>query len=70
MTKSYANVLEVMKRVKDIDFDTLTVLTGEHVTFIPEEVLTRHSYIDIVTSFEAEYILKDIANGLPYTEIL
>ncbi len=70
VTKSYATMLEVMKRVKYNRANTLTILTGEHVTFIPEEVLMRHTYIDIVTSFEAEYTMKDIANGMPYTEIL
>jgi hypothetical protein len=59
-----------MKRVKNNARDVLTILTGEHVTFIPEEVLIRHPYIDIVTSFEAEYIVRDIADDKEYAEIL
>lgn len=70
VTKSYANILEVMKRVKYNNKNTLTILTWEHVTFISEEVLTRHPYIDVVTIFESEYIVRDIANEKNYSDIL
>lgn len=69
ITKSYANFLEAMKKIKKIDNKILTVAIWEHVTFIHKEVLERHNYIDIVAKYEADITVADICNWVNIEEI-
>ena len=70
MTKTFAEGIVVAETCKEALPDVPIVMGGPHVTFKPEETLERHRQIDLVTVYEAEYSIPELANALEKGESL
>ena len=60
LTHEYPAAQWVLKKVKEIDKNVRTVIGGQHVTWLAEEVLTESPYIDVVAKGEGEIIILDL----------
>ncbi len=62
--------IETARRIKQQKPQTVTVLTGPHVTMLPEESLRQaEGAVDIVCRGEFDYTVVDIAAGTPWDQI-
>jgi len=69
-TPSIYNDINYARRAKEIS-GCKTVLVGAHASAVPEDTLEKGGKaIDIIARGEADYTLRDIANGLPSKDIL
>ena len=75
LTHEYPAAQWVLKKVKEIDKNVTTVIGGQHVTWLAEDVLNESSYIDVVAIGEGESIILDLlkkefkdVNGIAYRE--
>ncbi len=61
---------ETARRIKAQKPSTVTVLTGPHVTILPEETLKFASgAVDIVCRGEFDYAVKELAEGWPWEKV-
>ncbi len=61
VTMSFNNAIEVLKDVKALDPDILTVMGGPHVTFCARDTLKAFSCVDIIALGEGEETIVDLA---------
>jgi hopanoid biosynthesis associated radical SAM protein HpnJ len=62
--------IETARRIKEIKPSIVTVLTGPHVTILPEESLRAgKGAIDIVCRGEFDYSTKELCEGRPWNTI-
>lgn len=64
VAQSYAQALEIARFVKAWCEDVPIVMGGPHITFLPEEALQRHPYIDYIVLFDGEASMLQLANAL------
>lgn len=69
VTLNYPAASAILKDVKKIDDNIITVFGGPHVTFTAEQTLTEEPWVDIVSRGESDYTLVDIVNGMPLREV-
>ncbi len=55
--------LDLAKRVKKIDRDTLTILGGTHPSFLDKQIMTNYPFIDMVLRGYGETAFPDIADA-------
>jgi anaerobic magnesium-protoporphyrin IX monomethyl ester cyclase len=68
-TPSIYNDINYARRAKEIS-GCKTVLVGAHASAVPKDTLEKSGQaIDIIVRGEADYTLRDIANGLPLKDI-
>ncbi len=60
VTMTFDNAMRVVRAVKKIDPDILTLMGGPHVTFCAPETLRAHREVDIIVCGEGEHTLVDI----------
>ncbi|GAW93597.1 B12-binding domain-containing radical SAM protein [Calderihabitans maritimus] len=63
-TASFPAATELLRRVKEIDPQIITVIGGVHATFCYKEVLEGHPSIDYVVRGEGEYTLPHLLEVL------
>ncbi len=62
--------IETARRIKEIKPDMVTVLTGPHVTVLPEESLKAgKGIIDIVCRGEFDYSTKELCEGREWSKV-
>jgi hopanoid biosynthesis associated radical SAM protein HpnJ len=62
--------VETARRIKEQKPGTVTILTGPHVTILPEESLRfAGTAVDIVCRGEFDYAIKELAEGTPWQEV-
>jgi len=64
VTMSFDNAIEVVKAIKAIDPDIITVMGGPHVTFCARETLKGHPELDVVVLGEGERTVVELARSL------
>jgi len=69
VTLNYPAASAILKDVKDINDNIVTIFGGPHVTFSVNETLAEAPWIDIIARGESDYTLVDITNGIPLNEI-
>ena len=69
VTMNFHGASAILRDVKNINDNIITVIGGPHVTFTAEETLSEYPWIDIVARGEGDYTLVDIVNGLPLKDI-
>ncbi len=65
MTVNHA--IHILRDVKTIDCDILTVMGGPHVTFCAEHTLKTFPELDVVVLGEGEATLVDLVNAVEYS---
>jgi len=69
-TPTLAIDVETARRIKEQKPSTVTVLTGPHVTILPEESLRfAKGAVDIVCRGEFDYSAKEICEGTPWEQV-
>jgi hopanoid biosynthesis associated radical SAM protein HpnJ len=69
-TPTLAIDVETARRIKEQKPSTITVLTGPHVTILPEESLRfAKGAVDIVCRGEFDYSAKEICEGTPWDQV-
>ena len=69
-TPTLALDVETARRIKEQDPATLTVLTGPHVSVLPEETLRfAKGAVDIVCRGEFDYSTKELCEGIPFAQV-
>ena len=69
-TPTLAIDVETARRIKAQNPSTVTVLTGPHVTILPEESLRfAKGAVDIVCRGEFDYSVKEICEGTPWDQV-
>lgn len=69
-TPTLAIDVETARRIKAQKPSTVTVLTGPHVTMLPEESLRfAKGAVDIVCKGEFDYSVKEICEGVPWEQV-
>ena len=69
-TPTLAIDVETARRIKAQNPATVTVLTGPHVTVLPEESLRfAKGAVDIVCRGEFDYSTKELCEGMPWEEV-
>ncbi len=63
VTLNYPTASEILKYVRSLDKNIITIIGGPHVTFAPVETLTEAPWIDIVVRGEGEMTMLDIVSG-------
>lgn len=58
-TETYPNALRIASIAKEVDPETIIVLGGPHVTFLPAEALERHE-INVVVRNEGEFTFLEL----------
>ena len=62
--------IETARRIKEVKPGIITVLTGPHVTILPDESLkTGKGYIDIVCRGEFDYSTKELCEGREWGKV-
>ena len=61
VTMSFDNAIRVVKDVKEINPEILTVMGGPHVSFCAEETMTAYPELDVVALGEGEKTIVDLA---------
>jgi hopanoid biosynthesis associated radical SAM protein HpnJ len=62
--------VETARRIKELKPSTVTVLTGPHVTILPEETLKfAAGAVDIVCRGEFDYAVKELCEGRPWDKV-
>ncbi|HEX2769347.1 MAG TPA: hopanoid biosynthesis associated radical SAM protein HpnJ [Geobacteraceae bacterium] len=62
--------VETARRIKEQKPSTVTVLTGPHVTILPEETLKfAAGAVDIVCRGEFDYAVKELCEGRPWDKV-
>lgn len=62
--------LETARRIKELKPSTIIVLTGPHVTILPEETLLfAAGAVDIVCRGEFDYAVKELCEGRPWDKV-
>jgi hopanoid biosynthesis associated radical SAM protein HpnJ len=62
--------VETARRIKELKPSTITVLTGPHVTVLPEETLrSAAGSVDIVCRGEFDYAVKELCEGRPWEKV-
>ena len=70
VTLNYPGAAAILKDVKEINDNIMTVFGGPHVTFTPEETLTVEApWVDLIVMGEGDYTLGDIIEGKPLPEV-
>jgi len=73
VTMTFDNAMRVVRAVKQIDPDILTLMGGPHVTFCAPETLRDHREVDIIVSGEGEHTLvewvKAMQNGRQWEHV-
>lgn len=64
VTQSYLQLLEVARFCKEVLPLTPVVAGGPHVTFTPDETLTRHSCIDYILAYDADFSFPELVDCL------
>jgi len=64
VAQSYCQALEIAKLTKERSPQTAICLGGPHVSFIPEECLKRHPYIDYIILFDGELSFCELLDAL------
>ncbi len=62
-TVAYPIVLKILRYVKELDSQCVTILGGPHVTLLPDEIMT-HKEVDFILMGEAEYTLVKLCDSL------
>ena len=63
--------IETARRIKELKPGIVTVLTGPHVTILPDEsLLAGKGIIDIVCRGEFDYAIKELCEGRPWDEVM
>jgi len=69
-TPTLAIDVETARRIKEQKPSTVTVLTGPHVTILPEESLRfAKGAVDIVCRGEFDYSAKELCEGTPWEQV-
>ena len=69
-TPTLAIDVETARRIKAVNPAIVTVLTGPHVTILPEESLRfAKGAVDIVCRAEFDYSTKELCEGKPWAEV-
>ncbi len=69
-TPTLAIDIETARRIKEVKPDMVTVLTGPHVTILPEESLKAgNGIIDIVCRGEFDYSTKELCEGRDWAKV-
>jgi len=69
-TPTLAIDIETARRIKEVKPDIITVLTGPHVTILPEESLKAgQGAIDIVCRGEFDYSTKELCEGRDWAKV-
>jgi len=69
-TPTFAIDVETARRIKERKPAIVTVLTGPHVSVLPEESLQRAgAAVDIVCRGEFDYSVKELAEGLAWEKV-
>ena len=69
-TPTLALDVETARRIKEQNPATLTVLTGPHVSVLPEESLRfAKGAVDIVCRGEFDYSTKELCEGIPFAQV-
>ena len=69
-TPTLAIDVETARRIKAQKPSTVTVLTGPHVTILPEESLRfAKGAVDIVCRGEFDYAAKELCEGMPWDQV-
>jgi anaerobic magnesium-protoporphyrin IX monomethyl ester cyclase len=64
MTPYFPAALRAMQIAKDVESRTVTVLGGQHVTFLAEETLRQHPEVDLVVRGEGERVVIELVRAL------
>ncbi len=70
VSMTFDHAKQVLKNVKTIDSDILTVMGGPHVTFCARETLETFSELDVVVRGEGEETLVDLTKAVERTHDL
>ncbi|SJZ62869.1 hopanoid biosynthesis associated radical SAM protein HpnJ [Trichlorobacter thiogenes] len=69
-TPTLAIDIETARRIKEVKPDIVTVLTGPHVSILPEESLKAgNGIIDIVCRGEFDYSTKELCEGRDWSKV-
>ena len=68
-TPGFRNDAKLLERFKAEYPGILTAMVGPHVTALPEETLRSCSALDFVARNEFDYTIRDIARGMPPSEV-
>ena len=69
VTLNFPGASAILRDVKKINDNILTIIGGPHVTFTAEGTLNESPWIDIVARGESDYTLVDIVNGMPLKDV-
>ena len=69
VTMSFPAASKILRLVKKVDEDILTVAGGPHVTFSDVRTLEEAPWIDVVVRGEGEYTTLDIVKGKDFKDI-
>jgi len=64
VTMTFDNAMGVIRDIKHINQDIVTVMGGPHVTFCAPDTLTKHSELDIIVLGEGERTVVDLSRAL------
>lgn len=64
MTPYFPAVLQAMQTAKQVAPRIVTVLGGQHVTFLPEATLQAHPEVDLIVRGEGERVIIDLVRAL------
>jgi anaerobic magnesium-protoporphyrin IX monomethyl ester cyclase len=64
MTPYFPAALRAMEIAKEVESRTVTILGGQHVTFLAEETLREHSEVDLVVQGEGERVVIELVRAL------
>lgn len=63
VTPTFPIAIDVLRIIKDIDSNIITVLGGSHVTYLAEDILIKFfPLVDIIVRGEGEFAITEIAN--------
>ncbi|MEM1659073.1 MAG: radical SAM protein [Candidatus Jordarchaeales archaeon] len=69
VTMNYPIASKILKLVKKVNEDIITVIGGPHVTFSDVRTLEESPWIDVVVRGEGEYTMLDIVKGRDFKDI-
>jgi anaerobic magnesium-protoporphyrin IX monomethyl ester cyclase len=64
MTPYFPAVLRAMQIAKQVEPRIVTILGGQHVTFLAEETLQGHPEVDVIVRGEGERVIIDLTRAL------
>jgi len=64
LTPQYTRALEIIRIVKEVDPNIITIMGGPHVTYTDMQVFKDSEYIDIVVRGEGEWTLEELLQNV------